>query len=143
MIAAMRGLLVVALAVLVPGVASAQVLRSFQTPSRNIGCLFVGPQADGEQPYLRCDIGSGLHPVPRRPKECFGDFGIAVGMTNTGRAGALCVGDSARDPRAPVLGYGSTWRRSGFTCVSRPTGLRCTNAAGHGWMLSRERSAIF
>jgi hypothetical protein len=27
---------------------------------------------------------------------------------------------------------------TGFRCVSRATGLACTNTRGHGWFLSRE-----
>jgi hypothetical protein len=117
---------------------TATVFVTFQTPSKNINCGF------SDRPnYLRCDIQSGLKPLPRRPANCDVDFGGAVGMTTTGRGEALCVGDTVRDPRARVLQYGSTWRRAGFTCVSLRTGLRCTNRRGHGFLLSRARSQLF
>jgi hypothetical protein len=117
---------------------TATVFVTFQTPSKNIGCGF------SDRPnYLRCDIDSGLKPLPPRPASCDVDFGIAVGMATTGRARALCVGDSVRIRNTRVLRYGSTWRRAGFTCVSRRTGLRCANRSGHGFFLSRARSQLF
>jgi hypothetical protein len=47
------------------------------------------------------------------------------------------------DPSAPVLDYGHTWARGGYKCVSRTSGLTCTNRDGHGWFLSRASSRIF
>jgi hypothetical protein len=39
-----------------------------------------------------------------------------------------------------VLRFGETWSLPGYwRCVSRRTGLRCTNRAGHGWWLGRYR----
>jgi hypothetical protein len=38
-----------------------------------------------------------------------------------------------------VLGFGETFRLAGFRCVSRVTGLTCTNRDGHGWWLGREK----
>jgi hypothetical protein len=40
--------------------------------------------------------------------------------------------------RAPgrLLRFGQTWRFPGYwTCVSRSSGLTCTNRSGHGWWL--------
>jgi hypothetical protein len=54
-----------------------------------------------------------------------------------------CHGDTAIDPHAPVLAYGKTWRRNGFTCTSKAIGLRCTNTSGHGFFISRARSYRF
>ena len=33
--------------------------------------------------------------------------------------------------------------RGAFTCVSKATGLRCRNRAGHGFVLARKRSYSF
>lgn len=63
-------------------------------------------------------------------------------------------------PRAPVLGFGHTWRlrcldRSDYstcrangrtgrvaqTCVSRTSGLTCVNTGRHGFRLGRNRGA--
>ena len=59
-------------------------------------------------------------------------------MSKTGLAQLVCHGDTALDPRARALAYGTDWVRDGFRCQSRDIGLRCTNARGHGWFLSRE-----
>lgn len=118
--------------------ASATVFIRFQTPSKNIGCGFTG------QPnFLRCEIDSGLKPDPAKPKSCKHDFGFAVGMKTTGEAHFLCVSDTIRISPARILGYGTTWRRSGITCSSTKTGLRCVNASNHGYFLSRGLSFLF
>ncbi len=83
---------------------------------------------------LRCDILSGLKPEPRG--RCELDWtGVAMG---TGKAGPACAGDTVYDLKAPVLGYGRTWRRGPFTCLSMRVGLSCSNRSGHGFFLSRE-----
>jgi hypothetical protein len=113
----------------------------FKTPSGNIGCIyepaFQGPAS------IRCDIHSGLRPKPKRPPNCDLDFGDSLGMSSRGRAYVVCHGDTAFDPRAHVLQYGTSLVRPGFRCLSQTTGLRCTNAAGHGFFLSRERWQAF
>jgi hypothetical protein len=116
----------------------------FQMPSKNIGCVYLAPDTATEKPYLRCDIGGGLRPLPPRPRNCDLDWGYGYQMSGpAGRAKPFCAGDTARDPRAPVLAYGRTWRRGPFRCLSRTIGLRCTNRAGHGFFLSRQRSYTF
>jgi hypothetical protein len=109
---------------------SAEVYVSFRMPSKNIACGYFAPPAT-----LRCDILSGLQPEPRR--RCEGDWtGVSMG---TGRAGPTCAGDTVYDPRAPVLRYGSVWKRGPFTCVSLLIGISCANRTGHGFFLSKER----
>jgi hypothetical protein len=124
--------------------ASAAEIVYFQTPSKNIGCAYIPALSSGDVPYLRCEITSGLRPKPPRPAGC-GDavWGRAVWMTRRGRAQRICISDTIREPSAPVLGYGRTWRAGRFTCVSKRAGLRCTNLAAHGWFLSRKRSTLF
>lgn len=115
----------------------------FQTPSRNIGCVY-GSALSGQPAYLRCDVRSQLrNPVPRKPKACDLDYGDSIGMRKTGRPSLTCHGDTALDPRARVLAYGTTWSRDGFTCRSQTIGLRCSNSSGHGFFLSRERWYTF
>jgi hypothetical protein len=42
------------------------------------------------------------------------------------------------EPTAPVLAFGRAWSLPHwFRCVSRATGLTCTNDARHGWWLGR------
>jgi hypothetical protein len=133
-----------AVVLLTAGVGAATAGGFFQTPSKNIGCIYLAPYAGQKQPYLRCDIGGGLHPLPPRPKSCDLDWGYGYSMIGAyGRATTFCAGDTARDPRAPILRYGQTWRKGPFTCLSQRIGLRCTNRAGHGFFLSRQRSYTF
>ena len=114
-------------------------IQLFKTPSGNIGCVYAAGQP-GLAANLRCDIRSGLHPKPARPTGCDLDYGDSYALLRTGRALVTCHGDTALDPRAPVLAYGKTWRRNGFTCTSKAIGLRCWNASNHGFFLSRAHS---
>jgi len=117
------------------------VFVQFRAPSGNIGCGYIG----GPVPEsLRCDIASGLQPRPHRPKGCTHlAWGDSYTMNIKGRVGLTCHGDTVIRKGAKVIAYGTTWRRGGFECWSRTTGLRCRNGSGHGWFLSRERSYRF
>jgi hypothetical protein len=106
----------------------------FVMPSKNIGCGYT----DDPRHYLRCDILQSSD-MPAKPRSCDLDYGHAYGMGRRGRAVTLCAGDTVVNRDAPVLGYGETKRIGGFKCRSKTTGLRCTNQAGHGWFLSRQR----
>ena len=108
-------------------------------PSRNIECA----EFRDARATLRCDIRRGLKPLPPKPASCEFDWGAGFIMDRRGRAHVSCVSDSIHSPSARVLRYGTTWRRDGFVCVSRRTGLRCRNASGHGFFLSREHSYAF
>jgi Family of unknown function (DUF6636) len=117
-------------------------LPSFRTPSGNIGCIYF-PAQPGLRASLRCDIRSGLRPQPARPRRCHLDYGDSYELPRTGRVIVVCHGDTTLDPHAPVLAYGNMWRRNGLTCISRSTGLRCANAGGHGFFMSRAHSYRF
>ena len=118
------------------GVRTATII-SFRTPSKNIYCQYAAGL--GSPPYLRCDIRSGLHNPAPGPHRCVeGVYGQSVGMTKTAAARVLCISDTTYNPQARVLAYGRSWSFNGFRCVSRSSGLTCTNARGHGFFLSRE-----
>jgi Family of unknown function (DUF6636) len=125
----------------VPAQAAPELARfvRFQTPSRNVGCIY-SPSLDRRPAYLRCDILSGLKPVPRGTCEL--DW---TGYTILARMPPrpTCAGDTVYDRRARILRYGTTWRQGAFACRSLRTGLRCTNAAGRGFVLARARSSTF
>jgi len=108
---------------------------AFKTPSGTIGC--------NAGPTLRCDIRSGLRPTPPRPASCKLDWGFGYAMGSTGSSHVICASDSAIDPTARVLRYGTSWSRGGLSCRSQPAGLRCTNRSRHGFFLSRARSRRF
>ena len=121
--------------------AAASVVISFRTPSGNIGCVYSSGLGPG--PSLRCDIRSGLSPRPGRPRGCQGEYGDSVSMNRTGRAHLVCHGDTALEPSARVVAYGTSITVGPFRCTSRTTGLTCTNASGHGWFLSRQSYRLF
>jgi hypothetical protein len=111
--------------------------EGLQMPSRNIGCIFSqSPRS------VRCDIRSGLKPAPPRPRGCDLDWAYGLEMTPVSRPKTFCAGDTAL-AQGPVLAYGAKLRIAGFTCLSRRTGLRCTNRARHGFFLSRRRWRVF
>lgn len=118
------------------GWASAQAPQGFKTPSGNIYCLSYNNE-------LRCDLLSTTTPKPPRPKDCDLDWGNAFTMTVKGKAARICHGDSAMDPSYPVLQYGKTWKKGGYSCTSLTSGLNCTNKDKHGWLLSKSRQVIF
>ncbi len=120
---------------------AAATLTAFQTPSHKIGCLYS--RGGGEPARLRCDVRDNAAATPKRPASCELDYGSAFGLTATGKATRLCVGDTALDPKAKVLAYDRTRRLGPFTCTSRTTGLRCTTKAGHGFVLSRQAQRLF
>jgi Family of unknown function (DUF6636) len=102
--------------------------RTFQMPSKNIGCA----TSEG---VLVCDVLSGLKPEPKR--KCEVDW-TGMEMERLGPAQPRCAGDTAYDQSAPVLEYGTSWSRDGFTCASQENGVQCLNQEKHGFLLSRE-----
>jgi hypothetical protein len=120
------------------------VVQSFRTPSGNIGCVYSTAGIAGHmRASVRCDIRSGLKPRPARPRNCDLDYGDSYEITTTGRAVIVCHGDTALDPHARVVAYGTTWRRGALVCNSKSVGLRCSNRSGHGFFLSRGHSYRF
>ena len=108
---------------------SAPALKTptFQMPSKNIGCA----TSEG---VLVCDILSGLKPEPKQ--KCELDW-TGMEMERLGPSQPRCAGDTAYVQSAPVLQYGSSWSRDGFTCVSQENGLQCRNQENHGFLLAR------
>jgi hypothetical protein len=129
-------MVVVAVVCAAAAAASAQgresVYVSFRMPSGNIAC---GYSTDFGPVTLRCDILSGLRPEPRG--RCELDWtGLSMGR---GSARPTCAGDTVYDRKAPVLKYGTVWKRGPFTCLSLLIGLSCVNSTGHGFFLSKQR----
>jgi hypothetical protein len=109
--------------------------EGFRTPTGNIHCLIYGGD-------LRCDMAENTAKLPPQPKDCNLDWGNAFGMSLTGTASRICHGDTIAGNH-PVLGYGKTWRKNGFTCTSRTTGLTCTNRNKRGWEISKAKQRLF
>jgi hypothetical protein len=113
-------------------------LRTFRTPSGNIGCAMYEGGA-------RCDIHKrDWKPLPR-PAACSKEVGYGQGLEIPagGEAGFVCAGDTALDPTASSLAYGTASRVGGSECISRTDGITCVNRAGHGFFISIQSYQVF
>jgi hypothetical protein len=110
-----------------------------RTPSGNIACEFRHQLPVS----LRCDVIGGVKPIPPKPPSCEFEWGPGFEMRRTGRGQIVCGSDSVNLAPQTTLKYGKTWRRPGFSCTSRRSGLTCRNMARHGFFLSRKRSSRF
>ena len=134
------GLLLLALAALPAGAeptAHPSAFKAFQTPSKMIGCYYTtGPTV------LRCD--TVYHTKYYNKKSCReGVYGDAFAMSRSGKARPICRSDTAINPSAHKLRYGTTKHYGPYTCTSRTTGLTCKNKRGHGWKLSKQKQRVF
>jgi hypothetical protein len=113
-------------------------LKTFRTPSGNIGCAMYEGGA-------RCDIRKrDWKPLPR-PAACSQEVGYGQGLEVPagGEAGFVCAGDTALDPTASSLAYGTASRVGGSECISRTDGITCVNRAGHGFFISVQSYQVF
>lgn len=117
-----------------PVVASAQA--GFQLPSGNIFC-------EVEDNAIRCDLVTFTFAKPPRPAECETDWGHAYSVGARGGARVLCAGDTVVNRGARVLRHGARWDGVGVTCYSERTGLKCINADGRGFEISRSVLSLF
>ncbi len=113
-------------------------LRSFRSPSGNVGCVMYEGGA-------RCDIRRRDWAPPPRPSSCPAevDYGQGLEVSRRGRATFVCAGDTALDPAAAKLAYGTASRRGGAECVSRTAGVTCASQAGHGFFVSVQGYHVF
>ena len=118
--------------------AADEMIRS---PSGNIVC--IATETDGVA-GVRCDLDAISKQSLKRPKACDLDFGQAYFVETTSKRGvAMCYGDTALGPEGRVIAYGETWRWKGLSCASSPAGMRCANARGAGFEISRQRQRLF
>ncbi len=110
----------------------------FVAPSGNIACL-IGTG------FARCDIGQMTHQkFTKPPANCPLDFGAAFQIESDAAKGvALCYGDTVFAPDLPVLDYGQVMQVGEIHCSSEKTGMRCANAAGHGFQIAKARQSLF
>jgi hypothetical protein len=130
--------LIMVISLMVASTASAALVQ-FRTPSGNIGCIGETARADN---VVRCDIRSRSWSPPPKPTSCELDWGQGLSLGRLGRARYVCAGDTTLNV-GPKLAYGATRRIGAITCVSRTTGLTCTNAAKHGFLMNRTRVTRF
>jgi uncharacterized protein DUF6636 len=115
--------------------------ETFRMPSGNVFCAYEHYSFAPKD--LRCEIRSGVKPLPPKPATCDAAWGQGYSMRQIGLPHVLCISDTVYDPKAKVLAYGTTWTGGGFSCTSQTTGLRCTNPRGHGFFLSKAHSYTF
>jgi hypothetical protein len=105
--------------------------RYFQTPSKNIGCIFGGGQ-------VRCDIRKKSWKSPPKPASCEVDYGQGISLSAGGSASFVCAGDTALGGPA-TLPYGSHSQRGFLRCDSEQNGVTCVDVqSGGGFFLSRQ-----
>lgn len=115
-------------------------LPGFHSPSGNIRC-FVAPGGN-----LLCSVSHADYATALQAR-CMGPGGAGVDwhgwqLRGAGKGGVSCSGGilynpSTQRPTYVNLPYGRSWRKGPFTCVSRLTGVTCTNTRGHGLFISR------
>jgi hypothetical protein len=140
----LRAALLLALLGFLPGAgaaAAASGADTFRMPSGSVYCAYE--HYSFAPVDLRCEIRGGIKPLPRKPASCRGDWGAGYSMRQTGAPHILCISDTIYDEKATVLRYGTTRQFGVFRCSSRATGLRCTNASGRGFFLSKDHSYAF
>jgi hypothetical protein len=115
------------------GTGAAQSLKAFQSPTGNIACLMT-------QKLARCDIADRDWKPPPHPSSCPDevDYGQGIQLPATGAAEFVCAGDTALNPQAPKLDYGSSSQVGSITCTSAESGISCSNSSGGSFTISRE-----
>ena len=115
-------------------------LSTFRSPSSNIGCIII----DG---IARCDIKQRSWSPPPTPKSCppVVNFGQGLGGQRLRvRAQFVCAGDTALDPTAQPVPYGTDTIVGSFRCASRTSGMTCTKTdTGHGFFISFQSYRTF
>ena len=112
-------------------------LVGFTSPSGNIGCILA-------EDMVRCDIAWRDWNPPPRPADCpdFTDYGQGLMLGPTGPATFVCAGDTTLGS-GPALPFGQFEAGGGMSCNSEPSGMRCSNSDGHGFVLAREAYQVF
>ena len=130
----MKGLLLSA--VLALGCCGIATADGFQSPTGNIMRAFFDDA-------VRCDVMQMSNDPPPAPADCEQDWGQAFEVGAGSAYGErLCYGDTVAD-NYPRLAYGKAIQRVGITCVSRQTGVTCTNKRGAGFFVSRAKQRVF
>ena len=120
--------------------AFAQDYISFHSPSGNIQCaIFTGDYAG-----VRCDMSELTPSYRAAPPDCEFDWGSSFAVDAGSPKGYLaCVSDAVANDNGLELGYREAVALGGFECRSETSGMTCTNAAGHGFAISKARQKLF
>lgn len=87
-------------------------------------------------------------PVPPRPEDCMISWGNGIRVTNAGPGEFMCAGGavytSGGETIDPPLGMGQQIVADGYTCLSAPDGISCTNdETGHGFRIASDSNDTF
>ena len=121
-------------------------VSEIEMPSGNIRCDARVESEKDKNASMRCFIHEMAGPDLPRPKWAMCDWdgghSFSLARKGPGRLASFC--DAQEPPSSVVtLEYGIGWTDGPFTCLSSLIGLLCTNSAGHGLFLSRERQDGF
>jgi hypothetical protein len=111
----------------VPTQASA-ALRTFRSPSGNLGCMFY---SDAQTPRtVRCEWRGGND--------------RAVTLTERGKGKRIKITDTVLDPKAKVLAYDKTTKFGSLRRTSRRTGITCRSTrSSHGFVVSVQKQRVY
>lgn len=121
---------------------------SFKSPTGNINCIYSDYD---NKPEVRCDIMQFTPSFKTVPPGTSNEVmtctpaklrGFTVSPSDA-QGQAFCPTDAAVDGEQVVLAYGQAFKRGGLVCASETSGVTCTNAAGHGFSLSRASQKVF
>ena len=124
--------------------------------------------------YVRCDISQASYQMPTRPKNCHGNYGLDFGLVKKATLGCITdtiasdallkkvpLGfpqytawfDRKHNPRVKLtgqsadgagLGYGNEIKVGNLTCLSKKSGVTCTNTlTGKGFTISSTAYQLF
>jgi PASTA domain len=107
----------------------------FYSPSHNIECVFHNNEVGSEPQANLLDCGTfNNHKAIEIDS---GDGGPHTPFP-------MSWSNEFRPGEAPVVSYGSTWSRGGFTCRSASTGMTCfVNSTGHGFTIDRNGTSAY
>ena len=125
---------------------SSTVLPGLRSPSGNIKCLYMPSFRFVYCTIAKADYTKQLIRYCAEPKIGVDWAGFTLGRKGKGSvecSGGAMYDSSTQHPSYVTLAYGKTWKRSGFTCWSRVSGVTCKNPAGHGLFVSRRSWRAF
>jgi hypothetical protein len=147
--------------------APAEVFQNsaFQTPSKNIFCIFSSSMNGAADSMVRCEINQftpsfdASYSKTRDEDECVGGgCGCEPKRLNRYHLSSkskfgenFCPTLDLYDPingdikqnEIILLNYGTIFQKDGISCISDQKGLTCTNLSGHGFFLSKAKQSIF
>ena len=117
-----------------PVIASATDQR-FASPAGNISCNI-------NQFVATCTIDEYQASFTDAPPDCDGIWGNTFYVLGRGEAEVGCLTAAEAAPER-VLGYGQRIETGRIACISRLTGITCTNTEGRGFSVRRAEQRIF